>query len=1116
VTDPTGALIVGATVVITNNATSVTSRTSTNQSGLFRSEPLIPGQYSLQISHEGFESSGLSNIVLDAAARYDAQITLKIGKDTVSVTVDATAPALDTTDAAVGLTVDSRAAQELPLNGRNVLSLATLAPGVVSGVGPESDGFNDRGTQVSAIRISGGLLGANENLLDGMENLLSYLGEVAINPKADAISEFRIQSGVMSAQFGYTSGGVINIVSRSGGNGTHGAVYEYIRNDAVDALGYFTNPTIHKPELRFNQFGIAMGGPILRQRFFYFANYEQYRLVQENPSYYSLPTVQERGGDFSDVFTVTSTGGCSSSYTPIYNPIPATRTAFSGNVIPTSLFDPVALAIQQLYPLPNNTNSVYNSCTHANNFVSNTRLHSSEQQAIGRLDWQVRPRNNLFARYAYYQNVTDGGQGLGEVESGRHDNVANYSVVVGDTEVFSSNIVNELRIGGLRNDFPYIAGSANQNWPARLGLPGVPETTLPGIGNGAPAFQTQVGFRASTSLSAADDLTWVRGPQTFHLGVDTHMDQAYNNLGNNPSGYFGFSANTTANFTSSGAVVTGTGNQYATFLLGAAQTIQNTTNNGVTYRTYRYAGYVQDDWRALARLSFNVGVRYDFQKQPIEIRNRNGNFDINEANAVTGLRGNYVYAGTNGEGNNFVNENYTDFGVRLGFAWGIDRRSHTILRGGFGMYYPNISNLTFDLGAGNANGFSNLVTSYMSSNYSGFVGFLKNGLPYPAPLPLGAAGGANAFIGQTVSYSQPVAKTPLAQIAVLTVSQQLLKSMTLDVSYLQNVGIHFPVAPFNLDTLNPSYFYLGQNYLQGYITNPYAGMIPGSLGNATLTRAQLLEPYPYMYSVTTSYPHIGGYDGKFAYVSLQRRASQGTTFQVSYTFGKLFADPLYTSLSTTGGVTGPGAGSGPGAYQNPYNLRADRSVDSNDVTHRLAGQVVYPLPFGAGQRFGAMNPVVRRYLGGFQLTTTVSAQTGRPIGLTISSAPTGVIADRPNYVSGVPLYPAHRTPNNWINAAAFATPAPYSYGNTPRYISQLRGPGALSFNSSISKMTDIGTRFKLQVRLEGFNVLNHTNFYNPGTGFTPGSNGLNASSTFGQITGAYASRILQLGVRFIF
>lgn len=543
VTDSTGALVAKAKVLIRNQATGVAYHLESNGVGIFTSPPLVVGTYAIEVNSPGFKTSSVQNIVLDAAAHFDTNISLNLGESSATIVVQASAPDLNTTDGTVGAVVDSKASQDLPLNGRNVLSLATLTPGVISGVSATADGFNDRGTQVSSIRISGGALGVNNNLLDGTNNLQSYLGEVAINPKSDAISEFRIMSGVIPAQFGYTSGGVINIVTRSGSNKIHGAVYEYFRNDALDAESAFWPKTLHKQELRYNQYGIDVGGPILHDKLFYFANYEQYRFIGQNPTYGQVPTAQERGdqpgaqyADFSDIFPSTDCPTNSqniapaSGYTKIYDPgnppISGTRTAFTNNQIPLNRIDPVANAIQKtFYPLPNNRNSLYNSCTQQNNFVTFARSHHSEQQAIGRTDWQLNARNNILARYAYYNNATDNGGGLGDVPSGRNDDVQNYNVALGDTYLFSSSIVNEFRVGGLRSDFPYISANANQNWPQRLGLPGVSQATLPDISNGTPTFSTEVGFRSSTSLNADDDVMFLIHRHTLHLGVDAHMDE---------------------------------------------------------------------------------------------------------------------------------------------------------------------------------------------------------------------------------------------------------------------------------------------------------------------------------------------------------------------------------------------------------------------------------------------------------------------------------------------------------------------------------------------------------------------------------------------------------------
>jgi hypothetical protein len=815
-------------------------------------------------------------------------------------------------------------------------------------------------------------------------------------------------------------------------------------------------------------------------------------------------------------------------YVQIYDPqsgnSTASRQAFPGNVIPASRLDPVALGIQtNFYPLPNNSSGTYNPCTNANNYTSNSRIHSNDQQGIGRLDWTVSPKLSIFARYGYYQNNTDNNGVLDVTASGRRDALTNQLATLGLTSLITDKVVNQLRVSALRSDFPFQAGSTGQNWPAQLGLPGVSPLTLPSISNGLPAFNTTYGFRASTSFQVVDDVTLQHRRQAYHVGFDWHLDQAYNNQNAGPSGTFSFSAATTGFGTSSTATA-GTGNQYASFLLGAASSASDTVTVGTMFREFRVAGYVQDDWQITPRLTLNLGLRYDFQQQPYELHNGIGNFDISQNSTATGYLGRQVYAGVNGYGRNFVKENYADLGPRAGFALLLRGDGSTVLRGGFGIYYPTNANNNYALSAGSNNGFGILTTTYSAVAANGIALLLKNGLPFAPNQPSGANAGQDAFLGQTGVYIRQDAKTSQSQQYTMTLSQRVGSLFVLDVTYLGNHGIHFPVAPYNLNQLNPSHFNLGTKTLTSTVPNPYAGKVPGTLGASTITQANLLRPYPYMSAVTANYPHDGNYDGNFLYVQGQRRFSHGLELLASYTYGKLLTDPIFVQLGTIGGVTASSAGSGVGSFQSIYNRAADHSVDANDVTHRLTASALYNLPFGSHGLFFNHPGALERVVSGWQYNTVMTAQTGRPLGIT--GATNQGIANRPNYVPGVSTHVPNPTAQQWFNPGAFSDPADYTYGNLPRFDSRLRAPGALNFDMSLFKTTKIRESSSIQLRIETFNIFNHPNLGMPNTTFVAGSpanpanpfaeGGLNTSSTFGQITSALPQRILQVAVKFEF
>ena len=771
ITDSSSGVVAGAKVHIANDSTGIMQDLVTDGSGFYQSQPLQPGSYTVTVGMPGFASAAARGLVVDAASHVTASVKLMVGDVATTVTVESTPPSLDTADAQIGNTVDTRAVQDLPVNGRSVLALATLSPGVESAVGATSQGFTNRGTQASAIRISGGVPGGNNNLLDGVSNLQNYLGEVAINVKADSVQEFRILSGVIPAQFGYTSGGVINVITRSGGNQFHGSAYEFFRNDFLDANIAFPTPTFGKPELRFNNYGGTFGGPIKHDKAFFFGNYEQYNFINSATSYATVPTLIERGGNFSDFGTLVN-GVCTS--VPIYDPASGTgttaRTAFAGNIIPTGRLDPVALKAQSLfYPAPNNTSGSYNACTHANNYIATPKIVSNERQGIARVDYALSSTDSAFARFGYYFNYTNNASGYSPLFY-RNDSLQNYSAVLSETHIFSPTLLNDLRIAMLRSDFPFQSATANQDYAKQLGIANDLPTVAPIFSNGLSGINGTVGFRSSTTLELVDDATKTIGAHTLRIGFDGRFTEGYNNQSNGAAGTFNFGSNQTAGGTNS-VVTAGTGSTYASFLVGATANASATVAAGIAYRRYQYAFYGQDDWRASQRLTINAGLRYDFQRQPTEKHNGIDNFDITQANPLNGFLGAVRYAGTNGVDNNFVKENFGEFGPRVGFALVLTQDAKTVLRGGFAIYYPTVAQTSYDASAGNTNGFGSLTTSYASTTTYGPAFQLSSGLPFLPVAPQGAAGGQNAFLGQNGFYVLPTAKDPQSQQTSLTLSR---------------------------------------------------------------------------------------------------------------------------------------------------------------------------------------------------------------------------------------------------------------------------------------------------------------------------------------------------------
>lgn len=1135
--DSSGAVVPNATVDIENVDRNDVIHLTTNDAGFYNSPPLNPGSnYRVTVTRQGFGKSVISHIIVTVGQRVDEDATLTVGGVNDTVVVEATqAAALDTTSATLGAVIGEKSIEELPLNGRNTIALTTLTPGVRINTTVAQSGFANRGTNLSAISINGSPTGSNSYILDGQSNLSTTTGEIAVNPTVDAIQEFKVQSGVFSAQYGFTLGGVVNLVSRSGTNTIHGSAYEFLRNDVFNARNYFARTgVVSKPVLRYNQFGGSMGAPIVKDKAYVFGNFETYQFKQASPQFLSVPTAAQRAGDFSQLIDANG------NFIPLYNPYTTTTTTTGGNTVYTrqryannqiTNLDPVAVAYQNsFYPLPNNTPAtVAQQRTNTNNYLFNAQGLSHMYNALGRVDYHLGEKDTLFGRFAYYQNYTNGGTGGGTyypnpIVANRYDTYTAEELLIGDTHVFSSSLINDLRLSIERQEFPFQAASAGQNWPQKLGLPSnVPNFAIPTVSNGLPGSNQTIGYRAYTLPEVTDTVSKVIQRHALSFGFDWRYNAGANLQRNTPSGSFSFAASLTQDPSGAAAAAgtTNSGNTYATFLAGAVSSAGITTNLGELDRSFSVSGFIQDDWSVSDRLTLNLGLRYDFQQQPFEQNNGYSNF--NPTLSSGGYTGIMQYANTSGVGRNFVPESYRDFGPRLGFAYQLTGDGKTVLRGGFGIYYPLFFNSIY---TGQTNGFSSTSTNYNATTNQPAFQF-KNGFPYDPLQPGGASYGPLGFLGQSVGYQTPGAwKSPQSQQYTLSVQRQIPYDVVLQATYVGNHGVHLPAGGWNINSLNPSYFYLGKTYLQTQVANPYAGKFAGSLGAATVSRQTLLNPFPYYSTISTYNAHVGNLHADYLELSAQRQAKNGLTVLFGYTMGKLLTDSVNSPLAYLNGLASNNG------YQNPYNRAAEYSLDPSDVSQRATISALYNLPFGKGQHFDLHSGLLNRVVGGFQLNLIGVFQTGTP--LVITGANSQGTATRPNYVPGVSVVNKNQSINAWFNTLAFQNPDDYTFGNVPRTLPHVRGPGTQNFDLSIFKTTEIYGRFKLQLRAEAFNFLNHPNFGMPGTGFsastnpvvngngvsagcaTAGAGGCNTSSSFGVISSAADGRSLQLAGKIIF
>jgi hypothetical protein len=1114
VTDPSGAPIAGVTVIITNTGTNVSTKSFTDARGQY-STPQIPvGDYAAKVEQPGFKSLVRNGIVLQVDQRAEVNLQLTVGavQETVEVTADA--PLVDTNDATVGQVIENRRVAELPLNGRNALALMYLSPDVKAQAG--TNGFADRGTALSDVSINGGPSSVNSFLLDGGNNNQAFLQDLNVNPTVDSIEEFKVESGVMPAEYGFTLGGVVNIVTKSGTNSVHGSAYEFVRNNDFDARNAFA-ATI--TPYRYNQYGGAIGGPVLipkvyngRNKTFFFFNIEQWKYAYANSIITTVPTAAERAGNFSALYTATG------ALTPIYDPLSTAvnpngsgyvRSVFPGNIIPASELETPSQKWLSYLPLPNRTPS--NAFTQANNFIGNAPANLHMNQYMIKLDQHFTENNYMFFRFFLYNEYNNnGGSDIYTTPflDYRYDNYTAKNVIIGDTHTFSPTLFNEFRLDLARNYFPFQAASYKSGFVTALGLPSsIPDLEAPNIAGGAGLpgqADLSLGTRGQTTWQMADSVTWVRGQHSLKMGFDVRIQQANNYQPSGLSGTYSFASTLTGN----PQAPTGTGSTYATFLLGAVSSASIVTALGESEAGHSISGFIQDDYRITQRLTLNLGLRYDYQPWAMERNDGLSNFLPNVVDSVNGLQGAVVYAGKQFNGSPLGSPQLSSFGPRGGMAWDIAGDSKTVFRAGYGIYYENV--VSRDL-FGDTAGFASTTTTYSppgsNSNFPAF--YLAQGLPSPPTQPLGSALGPAAFLGQAVSFDQSGASVPRAQEWNASLQRQLPGSWVVELGYSGNHANHLVAGGYNLDQLNPAYLSKG-NALQNSVPNPYAGIVPGSLGAATITQQQALLAFPYYSSVTVRDPHLGDSIYHAGFLTVKKRFSNGLVLLGSYTKAKLISnsvvipDNFGSLLESNATVTG---------YQNGlYDRAADRSVDPTNIAQRVVVSGVYELPVGKNKRLNLVNPVLNGVFGGWQAEGILTIQSGLPLVVTGAN---NNLATRPNS-TGVSPKLSNPTEYEWFNTAAFVNPPNYTFGNLGRALPDVNGPGLVNIDMSLIKNIPLRERFSLQLRAESFNMVNHVNLGMPNTSFVPGANGLNGSSTFGTITSAAAARTYQFGAKLRF
>jgi hypothetical protein len=1110
VSDSSGAVVSGATLTIRDIDTNATVSAVTNKDGFYTTPPINVGNYEITVEHAGFKKEIRTGIVLQVDQKAEINIPLQVGAVGESIQVTGEAPLVNTENSSVGQVIENKRVEDLPLNGRNAFALVQLAPDVHSNSGPNQSGFADRGTSLSDWSINGGPNAANNMLVDGTVAQNSYYPDLNADLAVDAVQEFKVQSGSMSAEYGFTLGGVINVATKAGTNQYHGTLYEFLRNNDLDARNTFATV---RPTYRYNQYGAALGGPVNlpkvyhgRDKTFFFVNWEQYKYDTSTSTITSTPPPSQRTGNFSNLYTAAG------QLIPIYDPATTVlnptgsgyvRTPFAGNIIPTSRLDPIAQAMNQFYPAPNLAPS--NTFTQANNYQSVNPGEQTMVQWTIRGDQKISDKDSMFVRYTYFDAYTNNCPCTWPsfAVNGRYDHFGTRNAALEETHTFSPTVLNEIRIGMARQDFPFQSASLNQNWPQKLGLPAdVPNTVFPSITNGYTALgNPTVGFRGALTWDVTDTVTLVVGSHSIKLGAEYRLLFGNNYQTSAPSGSFTFASTLTGNPQNQ----SGTGSAYASFLLGAVSSANGTSHIGESEKGYTMSGFVQDDWRVSRHFNLNIGLRYDYQQPPYERNCGTSNFIPSAVDPVGNLKGAMEYACKN-YGATYLQSRFTDFAPRIGLAWDPSGNGKLAIRAGYALFYPGDFNITY---FGNTAGFASTTTSYSApggnANLPAF--YLNQGFPTPLTQPLGSALGPSFLLGQAVNYDQPDQKTPLSQQWSFSIQRQIFGGWVVDASYSGNRGTHLVAGGYNLDQIGSQYLGLG-NALQNPVANPYAGVVPGSLGSATITQLQALLPFPYYTSVTVRNPHLGNSSYHAGMLTLQKRFSQGLTVLAAYTKSKLIDDSVASPINFGSIVQVTNNGYQVGAY----NRNLERAIDPINVPQRLTISAVYELPFGAGKRLDAHNRFANAFIGGWQAQTIITLQSGLPIVITGAS---NNLATRPNS-TGQSAKLSNPTQYEWFNTAVFYNPPNYTYGNVGRTLPDVSNPGFFNCDLSMIKNNKIRERMNLQLRGEFFNMDNHTNLGLVNSTFVPGANGLNSSSTFGTITSSMPSRTIQVGAKILF
>jgi len=1112
VLDSKGASIPGAEVLAENAETAFTYRVIANTSGDWTISPVRIGTYKVTISANGFRTAVFTSIRLDVQQRQRVDVMLEVGQINQAISVQETVSLLETETSERGQVIDSSVMAGLPLNGRNPVQLAQLTAGVtVSEPGARDEsGFGFSANGARSLQ--------NNFLLDGVDNnsnLPDLLNEAnyVVMPSVDALQEFKVETDSYNAEFGRATGAIVNATLKSGSNEFHGVLYEFLRNENLDARNFF-DPSV--PPYHQNQFGATLGGPIVREKLFFFGDYEGLRVRQGQTDTSLVPTAAQRVGDFSSQLELTSPTGvkdCNGNMTYAGELFDTTKTQPSttsptgycgvpfgynangtpSNVIPASRIDPLGLKLAQLFPAPNANGLGYN-------YVSNPVLVRNRNQGDVRIDQTFSPKDMAFYRFSISQEpaeipspfpgIADGGGFFSGVQQ-----INGYSAAASETHIFSPNLVNELRLGYNRLHTSRFQFNSNENVSGNVGFPGVPY--VPGTNNGGlpqMSFSDVSTLGSPTYLpsneiqntySVTDTLTLIHGNHTFKFGGEFRPEEFTIFQPADPRGSLSFGPQ----FTDNAAAPGSGGSGFASFLTGQPDGGNINNLNNVDYLRHNFGLFVQDDWHVTPTFTLNIGLRYEFFSPVYERFNAQANFnpdtgqlDIPKDTNVTLTPTLASYLPVNHNASNaLVDSDYNNFAPRLGMAY--RATSRLVVRSAFGIFY---------------NGEESGPYSNPSPGFNPPF-FVSESFVTPCSLPSASAAQNCSIPGLSVLSQgfpanaltnpntpnlfsiDPHIRTPYVLQWHATLQYQASHNSLFELAYVGSKGTKL-------------YTYLNSNQAAPS-ADPSAPLAPR-------------RPFPYVDSSVGYLNSAGNSEYDALQAKFQHRFGNGLFFLVNYTFSHALGDASNANL---------------GAQNNDgFRWTAEPEWEHGnldfDVRHRFVASYSWELPFGKGKKFGAGVTSFENYLiGGWEVEgiTTLSSGTW----FTVTDA-NGNFANsdgqqRPDAVAGQNPTGRPCVPGTFFNTCAFTDPALGSFGNVG--INTVNGPGLANWDLSVLKTFRAGEKRRFEFRAEAFNVANHANFLFAAPGPQNSNNStVLGTPTFGYVTAARDPRLLQFGLKFYY